>query len=78
MLVVEKNYIELKYKGMVDLRDVIADLASHQLELIHDALNNNWVIVNKDHSVRYVIEEKYQNEGELRNLAGKDLMFLLE
>lgn len=78
MIRIEEKYIELAYADMVKLRDVIADLASHQLELIHDAKNNNWLIVNHDHSVRYIIEEEYQNEGELRNLAGKGLKFLLE
>lgn len=78
MIQYKENVIQINYKDMGELADVIADLNRSGYDLIHNGKENYWAIVNPEQTKRFIIEKEYQGISELRDLTKKELLFLLE
>lgn len=78
MIEYKEEAIQIYYKDMSQLANVIADLNNEGLDLIYNAMEKFWLITNKNHIEKFIIEEQYQGVSELRGLAKKDLLFLMK
>lgn len=78
MVEIKKDYIQVNFEELSKMRDILSDLHSNGLDLIHNGKENYWLIVNHDESYRYIIEEDYRGISDLALLANKDLTFILE